>query len=145
MADEVVVIPDPNAAVADTAQLAANSAERAQEAAAATMEHASVAVAGVAQQAAAQIAETQEGLIEWQRSQERTLASLAEKVQQHEQRAETLARETTERLSSILSRLEPPLASPPNPQNGPAEAVPPEGVPAAPEPAPERRRAHRWI
>jgi ABC-type transporter Mla subunit MlaD len=107
------------------------------------MEHAQVAVAGVAQQAAAEIAQTEERLTEWQAGQASRLEQLASRVTQHEAQIEQRLKETTEQLSSILSRLAPPPENPQNPQNGPSEA-PPLATPTEPE-APPRRKAHRWI
>jgi hypothetical protein len=124
---------------ADSAQLAANAAEAAQLAAAQTMEHAQIAVAGVTQQAATEIAQTEERLAEWQSSQAKLLEQLASRVAGHEQATEARLKETTDQLSLILSRLEAQQA----PQQSP-ETNPGEGAPPAPEPEAPRRRAHRW-
>ena len=80
------------------------------------MEHANVAVANVAQQAATEIASTEERLAEWQNGIARQQETLAARVQQHETQIEQRLKETTEQLSSILSRLAPPPANPENPR-----------------------------
>jgi ABC-type transporter Mla subunit MlaD len=151
MADEPAV-PHPDAVVADTAQLAANAAERAQEAAAATMEHAQIAVADVTHQAAEQIAETQQGLSEWQNSiatQQEKLSRdvIAQREALEAKLAETMAAVTSQ-LSSIQERLPPPPRSPANPDPGSNETITPASTePRSPpkEESPPRKRAHRWI
>jgi hypothetical protein len=133
---------------ADTAALAANSAERAQEAAAATMEHAQIAVAAVAQQSAEEIARTQEGLSEWQGSIAQQHAKLASSLEAHVAATDQRLRETTDQLSLILSRLPAPPASPESRESGSGGETPPpqaESPPGAGESPPARRRAHRWI
>jgi hypothetical protein len=132
--------------VADTAALAANSAERAQAAAADAIANAQVAAAGVAQQAAEEIRSTQQGLSEWQSSIQRQHELLASKVDAQGQATEARLRETTEALSSILSKLEPKLESPPNLNPASSEKLEPRSETVTPaEPAPAKRKAHRWI
>ena len=130
---------------ADTAALAANSAERARDAAADAIANAQIAAAGVAQQAAHEIAETQEGLSEWQNSLQRQHEQLVSRVAAHEQTMEARWKETSDHLSSILSRLAPPPETRPRPS--PGSSAPSEGRPTAPpqDNPPPKRKAHRWI
>jgi hypothetical protein len=122
---------------ADSAQLAANAAEAAQLAAAETMQHANVAVAGVAQQAANEIADTEERLAQWQAGIATQQEQLASRVTQHEQQIEQKLKSTTDHLMSILSRLDKPPESPTSPpqdQSGTAEGGPKASDAAPTEP-----------
>lgn len=139
----------PPEVLADTAALAANSAERAQEAAAATMEHAHIAVAGVTEQAAAEIARTQEGLAQWQTSIQARNEELAAALRAQSEATETKLAEIMDRLTSIQSQPERRRESPESPGREPSEpeageAAPPADPPPEPSP-PAKRKAHRWI
>jgi hypothetical protein len=146
MADSEPPSKEPDAVVADTAALAANSAERAQAAAADTMAQAQVAAATVAHQAAEEIRSTTEGLSEWQTSIQAQSAALAESLRVQQEKTEARLKETMDAILSIQTRLDKPPEIPPSPDQGSKEKSPPEGE-AKPreEPKPERKRAHRWI
>src|ERR1700733_722399 len=137
---------EPSAVVADTAALAANSAERAQAAAADAIANAPAAAATVAQQSAEQIAETQEGLDQWRTTIQTRQEELAAGLQAQSQATEAKLAEIMDKLSSIPSRPEPKPGSPANPDPGSNEPeAPPEEAPPPPEPSPPRKKAHRWI
>lgn len=135
-----------DAVTADAAALAAGSAERAREAAAAAMTNAQIAAASVAHEAAETIAdhtnETEERIAAWESNsatQREELSALKSRLDNHQT-------ETAQTLSKILERLPPPPASPASPNPEPAAVTPPPATAAPPaESKPERRRAHRWI
>jgi Tfp pilus assembly protein FimV len=143
----VVTDSGPGEVAADTAALAANSAERAQAAAADAIANAQVAAAGVASQAAEEIRSTQEGLNEWQTSIQARNAELAENLRAHVATTDQRLKETADQLSLILSRLDKPPENPGSPGQEPSGETPPAAAEPAAEPAKpaERRRAHRWI
>jgi type IV secretory pathway TrbL component len=149
-----VVAETVETVTADTAALAANNAERAAAAAQDAIVHAETAAAEVAHQAAETIRGTTEGLSEWQTSIQAQNAELAENLRAHIAQTDQRLRETTERLTSIHERLPPPPPPPQSQSPAPSGETPPRqpegsstGSLAEPpkEPAPERKRAHRWI
>src|ERR1700722_3395795 len=127
MADDP--LPDPNVVVADTAALAANSAERAQAAAADAIVNAQTAAAGVAVVAAEETRQTEERLAEWQSSIQSQHEKLSQNVMQDNEATQPQLGQALDQHSSIRSR----RASPPE---SPASrgAGPPSGPTSGPEP-----------
>jgi hypothetical protein len=143
--------PDPNVVVSDTAALAANSAERAQAAAADAIANAQTAAAGVAAIAAEETRQSEERLAQWQTSIVRQNEALAESLRAQSAATEAKLKETMDAVLSIQARLDKPPESQANPESGSsaktrqgAEA-PAEETPPPAEPKPARKRAHRWI
>lgn len=154
MADKTVVVTEdeapPASPAADEAARAAAAAGQASDAATSAAALAEVQAARVTNAAANEIASFEGRLSEWQSKTEALAADLA---------ADRSARETqfgetrsmldglTNSLQSIQSRLAPSPASPASPSPGPEPGALPaaQTAPAAPEPEPPRRKAHRWI
>ena len=150
--DDAPAPVDPTV-VADTAALAANSAERAQAAAADAIQNANTAAAGVAVVAAEETRQSEERLAAWQTSIVQQNAELAESLRAQNQATETKLAEALDQILSIRSKLEKPQESPASQESGSSAGTPPpgtegsEGNPEAPpaEPKPAKRKAHRWI
>jgi hypothetical protein len=141
--------PDPNVVVSDTAALAANSAERAQAAAADAIANAQNAAAGVAVVAAEETRQSEERLAQWQTQIHSENATLRAELSQTKSALETRLAETMDAILSIQQRLPAKPESPKSPENGSSGESPPEQPPEEteppPEPKPARKRAHRWI
>ena len=139
--------PEPNVVVADTAALAANSAERAQAAAADAIANAQTAAAGVAVVAAEETRQSEERLAQWQTTIQTRQEELAGNLQAQNQALETKLAQTMDAILSIRTRLDKPPESPKSPENGSSGESPPEQpeTEPPPEPKPARKRAHRWI
>ena len=144
--------PDP-AVVVDTAALAANSAERAQAAAADAISNAQQAAAGVAVVAAEETRQSEERLAQWQTTIQTQNAELAESLRAQNQATEAKLAEALDQILSIRTRLDKPPESQASPASGSSAETPPAGAegseakPEAPpaEPKPAKRKAHRWI
>ena len=133
--------------VADTAALAANSAERAQAAAQDAIANAQTAAAGVAVVAAEETRQSEERLAQWQTTIQTRQEELAGALQAQNQETQTKLAEAMDKLLSIQARLEKSPASPSSPSPESSGETPPAPAAEAPpsEPKPERKRAHRWI
>jgi hypothetical protein len=144
MAPDDQPLPDP--VVADTAALAANSAERAQAAATDAIDKAQQAAAGLAVVAAEESRQSEERLAQWQSSIQTQQERLASEAVAREQAVQAKLAEAMDAISSIRTRLDKPPGSPPSPTPESDEKSPPAGETQPPtEPKPERKRAHRWI
>ena len=141
--------PDPNIVVADTAALAANSAERAQAAATDAIDKAQAAAAGLAVVAAEETRQSEERLAEWQNSIAQQHAKLSQDVTQQNEAMQRQLAEAMDRLTSIQSRLDKPPESQASPDHAaPSAPQSPEAPPPAepdPPPSPPKKKAHRWI
>jgi hypothetical protein len=142
---------DPNPVIADTAALAANSAERAQAAAADAIANANTAAAGVAVVAAEETRQSEERLAQWQTQIQSENATLRGELSETKSALEARLAETMDAILSIQTRLDKPPGNPPNRENGSSGESPPQGEEAPgeteppAEPKPARKRAHRWI
>jgi hypothetical protein len=143
---------DPNVVVADTAALAANSAERAQAAAADAITNAQTAAAGVAVVAAEETRQSEERLAQWQTSIVQQNEALAESLRAQSAATEAKLAEAMDAILSIRTRLDKPPESPASRESGSSGETPPPGEETPPgeteppaEPKPARKRAHRWI
>lgn len=141
-------VPAPDVVVADTAALAANSAERAQAAAADAINHAQTAAAGVAVVAAEETRQSEERLAQWQSSIQTQQEKLASDLRASSEATEAKLAQALDQILSIRTKLEKSPETRPNPDPGSSGETPPEAgeetTPPA-EPKPAKRRAHRWI
>jgi hypothetical protein len=136
----------PDEIVADTAALAANSAERAQAAADDAIANAQTAVAGVAVVAAEETRQSEERLAAWQTQIQSENATLKDELSAQSQAFEAKLAATMDAILSIQTRLDKPPDLPASPPNGSSGETPPAGETKPPEePKPTRKRAHRWI
>jgi hypothetical protein len=143
-------VPTPDEVVADNAALTANSAERAQAAAADAIDKAQAAAAGLAVVAAEETRQSEERLAEWQTKIQSENETLRGELSQTKTALETRLSETMDAILSIQSRLDKPPASPASPAQGSSEPQNPEANPQAPAeppppPSPPKKKAHRWI
>jgi hypothetical protein len=137
--------------VADTAALAANSAERAQAAAQDAIVNSQQAAAGLAVVAAEETRQSEERLASWQTTIQTRQEELAGNLQAQNQALEAKLAQTMDAILSIQTRLDKPPEPPPeNPASGSSgkspQAEQPSGETEPPaEPKPARKKAHRWI
>jgi hypothetical protein len=143
-------IPTPDEVVADSAALAANSAERAQAAATDAIDKAQSAAAGLAVVAAEETRQSEERLAEWQNSLAQQHEKLSQDVMRQNAATEAKLAEAMDAILSIRSRLDKPPENPTSPVQGssdPQNPSPPPEPAKEPEPpeSPPKRKAHRWI
>jgi hypothetical protein len=141
-------VPTPDEVVADSAALAANSADRAQAAANDAIDKAQQAAAGLAVVAAEESRQSEERLAEWQSSLVSQHEKLSQSVTQQNVEIQAKLAETMDKLTSIQARLDKPPESPTSPDpdlsDPQSQSPPPPPEPQPPE-SPPKRKAHRWI
>lgn len=142
--------PTPDEVVADSAALAANSADRAQAAATDAIDKAQQAAAGLAVVAAEESRQSEERLAEWQSSIVSQHEKLSQSVMRQNAEMQAKLAEALDQLTSIRSRLDKPPENPTSPVQGSSDPQNPEAKPEPPTepeapPSPPKRKAHRWI